>query len=113
MHRIDWSEQVVLVTGGIYIYIYARPFKLQVLIRTSYTGSQGLGKSIVEILDTKKVSVVVLDLHAPKASSSEYNDVHFYQCDVSDFKQVQEAAERVRKEVGILAAVILSQDCHY
>lgn len=78
MHRIDWADQIVVVTGGV----------------------QGVGKAIVDILDIKKVTVVVLDVAVPNQGSSEYNDVHFYQCDVSDAKQVSQIAQKIKTEVS-------------
>ena len=55
----------------------------------------------MDILDTKKVTVVVLERSIPEESRKEiYNDVHFYECDVSDYKTVIEVFERVNKEVG-------------
>ena len=54
----------------------------------------------MDILDTKKVTVVVLERSIPEESRKEiYNDVHFYECDVSDYKTVIEVFERVNKEV--------------
>ena len=63
-------------------------------------GAQGIGKAIVDILDIKKVTVVVLDIAVPEKGSSEYNDVHFYQCDVSDAKQVSQIAQKIKAEVS-------------
>ncbi|KAG0146863.1 hypothetical protein CROQUDRAFT_700925 [Cronartium quercuum f. sp. fusiforme G11] len=75
--RIDWTEQIVLITGG----------------------SDGLGRVIAETLAVKHVTVVVLDIK-PFATDSESEDVHFYECDVSKPEVVETVADRVRAEVG-------------
>merc|ERR1712093_7325 len=84
MHRIDWSDQIVLVTGG----------------------RSGVGKAIVDVLDLKKVTVVVLDRTLPDSGETDYNDTHFYQCDVSDYEQVARVAETIKKEVGNPTVII-------
>lgn len=66
------------------------------------SGASGVGKAIVDILDTKSVSVVVLDRSLPAHGSAQYNDVSFYECDVSSYAKVQEVAEQIRKEVTSL-----------
>lgn len=77
--QIDWSEQVVLVTGG----------------------SDGLGRVLVETLLLKHITVVVLDIKPySDRDEQEEGDVHFYQCDVSDPLAVEAAADRIREEVG-------------
>ncbi|PLW06028.1 hypothetical protein PCANC_27398 [Puccinia coronata f. sp. avenae] len=77
--QIDWSEQVVLVTGG----------------------SEGLGRVFVETLLLKHITVVVLDINPySDQDRTEEGDVHFYQCDISDPLAVEAAATRIRSEVG-------------
>jgi len=77
--QIDWSEQVVLVTGG----------------------SDGLGRVLVETLLLKHITVVVLDIKPySDRDEQEEGDVHFYQCDISDPLAVEAAADRIREEVG-------------
>ncbi|EGF99603.1 uncharacterized protein MELLADRAFT_45702 [Melampsora larici-populina 98AG31] len=75
--RIDWDHQIVLVTGG----------------------SDGLGRVLVETLDLKNITLVVLDLKPFTTNPSE-SDVHYYQCDVSDPKAVEAVADRIKAEVG-------------
>lgn len=58
-----------------------------------------MGKAIVDILDTKKVTVIVLDRTLPVSSASQYNDVSFYECDVSQYSSVTNIAEQIRQEV--------------
>jgi len=77
--QIDWSEQVVLVTGG----------------------SDGLGRVLVETLLLKHITVVVLDIKPySDRDEQEEGDVHFYQCDISDPLAVEATADRIREEVG-------------
>lgn len=107
MHRIDWSNQIVLVTGGERPSHWHPPADLPAGSfatdasgpRSPMTGCSGVGKAIVDILDLKKVTVVVLDRTLPDSGSQDYNDTHFYQCDVSDPKRVAEVAETIKKEV--------------
>lgn len=90
-HKLDWSNQIVLVTGG----------------------ASGIGQMLVEILAVKGVMVVVLDVVKGFAQSGWYpfgsqtrlmcirtiDDVHYYQCDVSDRARVLEVAQTIREEV--------------
>lgn len=57
-----------------------------------------MGKAFTTLLRKKGIPVAVLDRNIPSQSEWE-DDVHYYQCDVSDFKQVAEIAQRVEKEV--------------
>lgn len=66
----------------------------------TYPGSQGLGKAITSVLRMKGVPVAVLDRNVPPKSEWE-DDIHYYQCDVSDFKQVSEAAKKIEQEVSV------------
>ncbi|CAH7671389.1 hypothetical protein PPACK8108_LOCUS6163, partial [Phakopsora pachyrhizi] len=77
--EIDWSEQLVVVTGG----------------------SNGLGRVLVETLVLKHVAVIVLDV-VPFSDqpSGEDGDVVFYQCDITDPKAVREVASKIRQEHG-------------
>lgn len=74
--QIDWSEQIVVITGG----------------------SDGLGRVLVETLLLKHITVVVLDIKS--YGDIEEEDVTFYQCDVSDPRAVELVARRIREEVG-------------
>jgi len=73
--RTEWEEQRVVVTGG----------------------AEGLGRALVDTLCVRGVEVVVLDV---KPWKGDEDDVHYYQCDVSDPKAVAEVAERIREDVG-------------
>lgn len=78
---IDWSEQIVLVTGG----------------------SDGLGRVLVETLVLKNVTVVVLDIKPfddNPHQEGEDGDVAFYHCDISDPAMVESVATKIKKEVG-------------
>ncbi|KAI7939655.1 hypothetical protein MJO29_014391 [Puccinia striiformis f. sp. tritici] len=77
--QIDWTEQIVLVTGG----------------------SDGLGRVLVETLLLKHITVVVLDIKTySDREEEEEGDLKFYRCDVSDPKAIEAVAERIKEEVG-------------
>jgi short-subunit dehydrogenase len=72
---LDWSEQVVVVTGG----------------------ASGVGELLANTLAVRNVTVVVLDI---KPIVTENYNISYYNCDVSDWEQVKKVAESVMEEVG-------------
>jgi len=95
-HRLDWSQQIVLVTGG----------------------SSGIGRMIVDLLAGKKVTVVVLDVRpyqnqmgmcalffvvscTAMVDKSYSGTVHYYKCDVSKRDEVFNVMNGVVKEVYV------------
>lgn len=98
LHRVDWSNEIVLVTGG--ITLLKVTFVLHIKLTTACIGCRGVGKAVVDILDMKKVTVVVLDRDDPDlAVTTGYNDVCFYKCDIADKAEIRHVAKRVRNEV--------------
>ncbi|WVQ83557.1 hypothetical protein IAT38_005698 [Cryptococcus sp. DSM 104549] len=75
--KLKWEEQIVLITGG----------------------GSGIGALLAETLAMRNVPVVVLTKEAPKYESANEN-IYTYTCDVSDCKQVEAVAGKVREEVG-------------
>ncbi|CAG8521397.1 7425_t:CDS:2 [Diversispora eburnea] len=73
--RLDWDEEVVIVTGG----------------------SSGLGSLLVETLALRNVTVIILDIIPPEI---EHVNIIYYECDVSKFENVQNVAKEVIEEVG-------------
>ncbi|KIL70262.1 hypothetical protein M378DRAFT_183815 [Amanita muscaria Koide BX008] len=73
--RLDWGEQIVLVTGG----------------------ASGIGELLANTLAVRNVSVVVLDM---EPVVSENHSISFYKCDVSSWDEVKAVAERVIEEIG-------------
>ncbi|KAL1685740.1 hypothetical protein GGG16DRAFT_65684 [Schizophyllum commune] len=72
---LDWSEQVVLITGG----------------------ASGIGELLANTLAVRNVAVVVLDI-AP-IQSDHYN-IAYYKCDVSKWEEVEAVAKTVIEEIG-------------
>lgn len=72
---LDWSEQIVLITGG----------------------SSGVGELLANTLAFRNVTVVVLDI---KPLVSDNNGITFYKCDVSNWDEVKATAKKVIEEVG-------------
>ncbi|WRT65434.1 uncharacterized protein IL334_002377 [Kwoniella shivajii] len=75
--KLNWDEQIVLITGG----------------------GSGIGALLAETLAMRNVSVVVLTKDPPKIQTENTN-IYTYICDVSDYKNVQTIAAKVREEVG-------------
>ncbi|KZT62317.1 NAD(P)-binding protein [Calocera cornea HHB12733] len=74
--RLDWGEQLVLITGG----------------------ASGIGLLLANTLAVRNVGVVVLDVKE-RLESENYN-IRYYQCDVGNAEEVEAVAARIRKEVG-------------
>ncbi|KAI6130321.1 retinal short-chain dehydrogenase/reductase [Pisolithus croceorrhizus] len=72
---LDWSEQIVLITGG----------------------SSGVGELLANTLAFRNVTVVVLDI---KPIVTDNSNITFYQCDVSKWDEVKAVAKKVIEEVG-------------
>lgn len=90
--RVDFADdEVIVVTGG----------------------ASGLGALMAEVYGLRGASVAVLDVHDPSAAAKgggqdedgdhelEERGVQFYQCDVSDRKQLDQVARRIEEDVFI------------
>ncbi|POW03426.1 hypothetical protein PSHT_11704 [Puccinia striiformis] len=76
--QIDWTEQIVLVTGG----------------------SDGLGRVLVETFaQTHHCRCLDIKTYSDREEEEE-GDLKFYRCDVSDPKAIEAVAERIKEEVG-------------
>ncbi|KAI0638346.1 retinal short-chain dehydrogenase/reductase [Trametes polyzona] len=73
--RLDWGEQLVVVTGG----------------------SSGLGELIANTLAVRNVTVVVLDI---KPIVTENYNITYYKCDVSKWEEVEAVAKTIVEELG-------------
>ncbi|OQO06575.1 hypothetical protein B0A48_08358 [Cryoendolithus antarcticus] len=72
--EMDWDRECVVITGG----------------------SGGLGRVIVEMFARKGVSIAVLDVVPPRAvQGEEWENVHFYHCDVGNIEAVQKVAKQM------------------
>jgi len=72
---LDWSEQIVVITGG----------------------ASGVGELLANTLAVRNVTVVVLDVNP--IVTENYN-VTYYQCDVSKWEEVSRVAKVVIEEIG-------------
>ncbi|KAK0230484.1 retinal short-chain dehydrogenase/reductase [Armillaria fumosa] len=73
--RLDWGEQIVVITGG----------------------SSGVGELLANTLAVRNVNVVVLDLNP--IATENYN-ITYYQCDVSKWEEVDAVSKKVIDEIG-------------
>ncbi|KAH7916277.1 retinal short-chain dehydrogenase reductase [Hygrophoropsis aurantiaca] len=72
---IDWSDQIVVITGG----------------------SSGVGELLANTLAVRNVTVVVLDI---KPIVTENYNITYYQCDVSKWEEVEAVKEKIVEELG-------------
>ncbi|KAF8969422.1 hypothetical protein BDZ97DRAFT_1795557 [Flammula alnicola] len=72
---LDWSEQIVVLTGG----------------------SSGIGELLANTLAVRSVTVVVLDV---KPIETENYNIAYYKCDVSKWEEVEAVSKRVIEEIG-------------
>ncbi|KAG0303730.1 hypothetical protein BGZ98_006352 [Dissophora globulifera] len=72
--KIDWEDEVVLITGG----------------------ASGIGYLLAESLAIRRITVVVLDV-LPVQSSL---DIESFICDVSNPEDIARAAKEIREEIG-------------
>ncbi|KAI0677386.1 retinal short-chain dehydrogenase/reductase [Trametes maxima] len=73
--RLDWGEQLVVVTGG----------------------ASGVGELIANTLALRHVNVVVLDI---KPIVTENYNITYYKCDVSKWEEVERVSKQVIEELG-------------
>ncbi|KAJ2894283.1 short-chain dehydrogenase reductase [Zalerion maritima] len=74
--EVDLGEEVIVITGG----------------------SSGLGLLIAEVYGMRGATVAVLD--SLEMENGDARGVTFYECDVSDRKQVEKVAQEIEKDLG-------------
>ncbi|KAF9960428.1 hypothetical protein BGZ70_008610 [Mortierella alpina] len=72
--KVDWEDEVVLITGG----------------------ANGIGYLLAEMLAIRRITVVVLDTQPVKTAL----DIDSYICDVSDPQDIARVAKEIREDVG-------------
>jgi len=73
--RVEWSDQIVVVTGG----------------------SSGVGELLANTLAVKSVQVVVLDI---KPIQTQNYNIAYYKCDVSKWEEVEAVSKKIIEEIG-------------
>jgi NAD(P)-dependent dehydrogenase (short-subunit alcohol dehydrogenase family) len=73
--RINWEDQVVIITGG----------------------ASGIGRLLAETLAVRNVCVAVLDTQPLNADNENIN---YYKCDVSKWEEVEKVAKEIAEELG-------------
>ncbi|KAF9286497.1 hypothetical protein BGZ68_002865 [Mortierella alpina] len=72
--KVDWEDEVVLITGG----------------------ANGIGYLLAEMLAIRRITVVVLDTQPVKTAL----DIDSYICDVSNPQDIARVAKEIREDVG-------------
>ncbi|KAI9681733.1 MAG: putative secondary metabolism biosynthetic enzyme [Bathelium mastoideum] len=80
--KFDWDKEIVLITGG----------------------AGGIGAATARKLTSRCASVIVLDVlpltyEAPK-------NLHYFQCDLTDYTALQSVAELIKRDVGEPTCVV-------
>jgi len=76
--EVDFSEEVIVITGGV----------------------EGLGSLMAETYGMRRANVAVLDTKKMDDEEAEEKGVLYYECDVSDAKQVEAAIAEIVEDVG-------------
>jgi hypothetical protein len=80
-HReVDLAEEVIVITGG----------------------AEGLGGLLAETYGMRSANIAVLDVKKMDQDEAEEKGITYYQCDVSDAKQVEAAAAKIVEDVSRL-----------
>jgi len=72
---LEWSDQIVVITGG----------------------ASGVGELLANTLAVKSVTVVVLDV---KPIQTQNYNIAYYKCDVSKWEEVEAVSKQVIEEIG-------------
>ena len=75
--EVDLAEEVIVITGGV----------------------EGLGGLLAETYGMRNANVAVLDVKKVDEDEAEEKGVVYYQCDVSDPKQIEAAAAKIVEDV--------------
>ncbi|PAV21151.1 retinal short-chain dehydrogenase reductase [Pyrrhoderma noxium] len=73
--RLDWGEQIVVITGG----------------------SSGIGELIANTLAVRNVTTIVLDVNP--IQTENYN-ITYYKCDVSKWEEMEAVSKQIVEEIG-------------
>lgn len=74
-------------------------------------GASGIGKIMVRLMLERKAIVIIWDINQvnideTRSEFSNEKDIFYYQVDVSDIEQIQEAAKKVKQETGVVDILI-------
>ncbi|KAF1944805.1 short chain dehydrogenase/reductase [Clathrospora elynae] len=76
--EVDLAEEVIVITGG----------------------AEGLGGLLADTYGMRNANIAVLDTKVVSEDEAEQKGVLYYQCDVSDAKQVEAAAAKIVQDLG-------------
>jgi NAD(P)-dependent dehydrogenase (short-subunit alcohol dehydrogenase family) len=71
-------------------------------------GAKGIGKAIVKAYSDQgaKVNILDVDEEEGRRTAEEYDNVHFYNVDITNYQEVQKAANEIQKKVGAINILI-------
>ncbi|KAH8730925.1 hypothetical protein GQ44DRAFT_746780 [Phaeosphaeriaceae sp. PMI808] len=78
MREVDLAEEVIVITGGV----------------------EGLGGLLAETYGMRNTNIAVLDTKKVDQGEAEEKGVIYYECDVSDAKQVEAALAEIVEDLG-------------
>ncbi|KAF3910637.1 hypothetical protein ABW21_db0205004 [Orbilia brochopaga] len=84
--KYDWTKEIVLLTGA----------------------SSGLGEEMAKMLADRGVKVIALDVQPLKPDVQLYKNIHFYNCDVTDYDRLAQVAAEIRKDHGDPTVLVLN-----
>ncbi|KAJ6257317.1 Dehydrogenase RED2 [Drechslerella dactyloides] len=84
--KYDWNKEVLLLTGA----------------------SSGLGEQMAQMFADRGVKVIALDVQPIPPSMQSYKNIHFYNCDVTDYTRLPALAAKIRKEHGDPTVLVLN-----
>jgi hypothetical protein len=87
--EVDLAEEVIVVTGG----------------------AEGLGALLAETYGMRNANIAVLDTKKVDDDVSENTGVLYYECDVSDARQVEAAAAKIVEDVSIIISLVEDVHC--
>lgn len=92
MNRLSFGNWQLFYSGAPWVW------KKEIMVVTG--GAGGIASATIEKLLPTGMTVAVLDLFPPRKAILNNPNVHFYKVDLTSFKAIKEAADKIKKELG-------------